>query len=99
MTEIQKYLGQIEVLKEHSARLYNETKELKYKLSVSEKRIAELEHRLAVAEKEKSALKDVNNNLAAENKKAYQTVEVLQEYNRRLNERVQMSRRIAENQR
>ena len=88
MSEIQELHGQIEFLKEHSARLHGEKKHLEHKLEKAAEEKSNLLRKQAEAENKALLAERKAAKFEAENRDLHKKLEVLKEFNTRLNEQV-----------
>lgn len=97
MTDKKTLLGQIEFLRERNARLYDETKSLKHQNHVLLQNAANLNQMIANRD---AQIADLLAEIAAkeeEIRKQSQKLEVLMEYNKRLNEKANLVRDLPSN--
>lgn len=98
MVEMKNASEQIELLLERNARLVDENKSLKYTINDIQTNFEKSMQTLQEKLKAKDAIILTLQKELKEAKKAFQDLEVLQEYNKRLNEQVILNRNASEKQ-
>ena len=98
MVETKNASEQIELLLERNARLVDENKSLKYTINDIQANFKKSQQTLQEKLKSKDAIILTLQKELKEAKKAFQDLEVLQEYNKRLNEQVILNRNASEKQ-
>ena len=98
MVETKNASVQIELLLERNARLVDENKSLNYKITELQTSFQKSLQTLQEKLKSKDAIILTLQKELKEAKKAFQDLEVLQEYNKRLNEQVILNRNASEKQ-